>query len=271
MAAGVAEMRDENREIRAKRDRNKDRETSQGTHEERGCASSTSRNRGASAQGTGTATNETTSAVDDCGIALFADVAQLYVGGKTWQAIADATDVPVSTVHAIMHELFNEGFPKLKRRKFSDQDARAAYRAYLRHDTTVRQVATTHGVHRTTVEQRWRTLGLLRKKPRRTKKPRDTAHTAQQAVTKRLVERIDELREARGLTVENLAIASGLSNATVQAMRYALSDPKLTTVLHLCVGLGVTPGQLLDALPQPGPRPRRPRRLVTPTKPEARR
>jgi hypothetical protein len=55
VAAGVAERRDENRKIRAKRDRNK----------ERGCASSTSRNRGAGAQGTGTATNEATSAVNE--------------------------------------------------------------------------------------------------------------------------------------------------------------------------------------------------------------
>ena len=270
MAAGVAERREENRKTRAKRDRNKKRETTlASTHEERGCAPSTSRTReAASAQGTATATN----AARHCGIALFADVAQLYVGGKTWQTIADATDVPVSTVHAILHELFNEGFPKLERRKFSDEDARAAYRAYLRRETTVRQVATAHGVHRTTVEQRWRTLCLVKKKPRRTKTTRSAAHAAQQAMTGRLVERIDELREARRLTVENLAIASGLSNATVQHMRYALSDPQLTTVLHLCVGLGVTPGELLDALPQPtSARPRRPRGAVRPTKHGARR
>jgi transcriptional regulator with XRE-family HTH domain len=221
---------------------------------------------------TATASGGAASRTGDFGVVLIADVAQHYVGGKSWQAIADATDVPVSTVHAILHDLFNEGFPKLERRKFSDEDARTAYRVYLRRETTTRRVATAHGVHRTTVEQRWRTLGLVKKKAKKTKQPRNAAHAAQQAVTKRLVERIDELREPRRLTLENLAIASGLSEATVQHMRYDLSDPQLTTVLHLCVGLGVTPGQLLDPLPQPtSPRPRRPRRGVIPKKRGARR
>ncbi|HTZ87474.1 MAG TPA: hypothetical protein VMB05_12475 [Solirubrobacteraceae bacterium] len=102
---------------------------------------------------------------------LIADVAQLYLGGRTWSAMAVALDVPVSTVHSVLHELFKEGFPKLKLHKLSDMNARAAYRAYMRHETTPTGVAQAHGVHRTTVERRWRKLGLDNKRPKKSRGP----------------------------------------------------------------------------------------------------
>jgi DNA-binding phage protein len=77
------------------------------------------------------------------------------------------------------------------------------------------------------------------------------ARAEQQAITARLVARVHELRAARGLTAERLAHKSDLSTWTLQHMAEHGSDPRLTTVLRLSRGLGVTAGELLDDLPLP--------------------
>lgn len=128
---------------------------------------------------------------------------------------------------------------------------RAAHGAYLRGECSLAQSAKAHGVHRTTVEHRLRTLGLEKKRRRGTRPARNAVHAEQQAITARLVERIDELRAPRRFTLASLAWASGLSIGAIDRLRYELGAPRLTTILHLCRGLNVTPGELLDALPLP--------------------
>jgi transcriptional regulator with XRE-family HTH domain len=89
---------------------------------------------------------------------------------------------------------------------------------------------------------------------------RTAARVEQQMITALLMARVDELRKARGLTVERLAQESDLAMSTIQGLREELRDPKLTTVLRLCRGLDATVQQLLGDLPLPvQPRPRIPR------------
>lgn len=84
------------------------------------------------------------------------------------------------------------------------------------------------------------------------------AHAEQRVITSLLMARVDELRRSRGMSVERLAHASDLSLWTLQKARRDLSDPRLTTILRLCRGLGVAAGELLDELPLPvETRPRR--------------
>lgn len=54
---------------------------------------------------------------------------------------------------------------------------------------------------------------------------------------------------ARGLSVERLAHESDLSIRTLCHIAEHVSDPRLSTVLTLFRGLGVTAGELLDDLP----------------------
>ncbi len=82
------------------------------------------------------------------------------------------------------------------------------------------------------------------------------ARAEQQMITALLMARVNELRKARGLTVERLAHESDLSMFTLKGLREELRDPKLTTVLRLCRGLDVSVEALLGDLPLPiEPRP----------------
>jgi DNA-binding Xre family transcriptional regulator len=85
---------------------------------------------------------------------------------------------------------------------------------------------------------------------------RDHEHMASSVITALLMARVDELRRPRALSLERLAFASDVSWWTLQRLRSELSDPRLSALLRLCRGLGVTAGQLLDDLPLPvEPRP----------------
>jgi DNA-binding Xre family transcriptional regulator len=77
------------------------------------------------------------------------------------------------------------------------------------------------------------------------------AQAVQQLRTALLLDRIEQLRRARGLTLEQLARASDLSVSTLHHMRARLSDPRISTVMRLCNALGVTPGELARDLPLP--------------------
>lgn len=92
---------------------------------------------------------------------------------------------------------------------------------------------------------------------------RTRARAEQRLITSLLMARVDELRKPRGLSLERLADASGLSAFTLYRLRQELNDPQLTTVLRLCRGLGATVGELLAGLPvpteaRPRPVPRQP-------------
>jgi len=77
-------------------------------------------------------------------------------------------------------------------------------------------------------------------------------------ITGLLIARVDELRKPRGLSYERLAGESGVSIWTLAHLRSELTDPRLSIVLRLCRGLGVTVGELFDDLPLPvESRPRR--------------
>jgi DNA-binding Xre family transcriptional regulator len=89
---------------------------------------------------------------------------------------------------------------------------------------------------------------------------RSRAHAEQRVITALLMAKVDELRKTQALSLERLAQASDISMWMLQQLRRDFSDPRLTTVLKLCRGLGVTAGELLDDLPLPiEARPRRPR------------
>ncbi len=60
-----------------------------------------------------------------------------------------------------------------------------------------------------------------------------------------IAERIDERRG----TSEQLAHSSGLTTGTVKRVRLRHQDPKLSTLLKLCSGLGMTSTELLGDLP----------------------
>jgi len=79
-------------------------------------------------------------------------------------------------------------------------------------------------------------------------------------LAKALSRRIRALREAAGLSQEEVATKGDLSLSQVAKLEQAKkSDPRTSTVLALAAALGVRPGQLLDDLfpaePPPQPRP----------------
>jgi DNA-binding XRE family transcriptional regulator len=74
---------------------------------------------------------------------------------------------------------------------------------------------------------------------------------ATRVITALLMARVDELRKSRALSRERLAGTSGISTWTLAHLSSELSDPRLSVVLRLCRGLGVTAGELLDELPLP--------------------
>jgi hypothetical protein len=80
---------------------------------------------------------------------------------------------------------------------------------------------------------------------------RSRAHAEQRVITGLLMAKVDELRKPRALSYERLAGESGVSIWTLVHLRTDLTDPRLSVVLRLCRGLGVTAGELLDDLPLP--------------------
>lgn len=70
-----------------------------------------------------------------------------------------------------------------------------------------------------------------------------------------LTDRIEQVRVALGLTVAQMATTGRLSGSTVAEFRRGeTTDPRLSTVLKVCTGLGVAPEEILAGLPTPPPR-----------------
>lgn len=57
---------------------------------------------------------------------------------------------------------------------------------------------------------------------------------------------IARLRTARGLTVDGLAAAAGVSRDTVMRAEHGVSSTGVDVLLQLAAGLGVRPGALLE-------------------------
>ena len=63
-------------------------------------------------------------------------------------------------------------------------------------------------------------------------------------------QRVRELREARGLSQEELRNAADVHTTAVSRMERGEREPRLTTILRLARGLDVEPGELVNGLEQ---------------------
>ncbi|MDQ3147849.1 MAG: helix-turn-helix domain-containing protein [Actinomycetota bacterium] len=61
-----------------------------------------------------------------------------------------------------------------------------------------------------------------------------------------LPERVRRLRRAKGLTLESLAFASGLSVATIQRIETGKHAPNIASLTAVAAVLDTTPGALLS-------------------------
>lgn len=60
-------------------------------------------------------------------------------------------------------------------------------------------------------------------------------------------------RVRRGLTLAALAAAAEIQDSEIGRLERGQRDPRLTTILRLAKGLGITPGELLQGI-EPPPR-----------------
>ncbi|HXB07119.1 MAG TPA: helix-turn-helix transcriptional regulator [Puia sp.] len=66
-----------------------------------------------------------------------------------------------------------------------------------------------------------------------------------QDALRKLGRRLTELRHRQNLTLEQLSTSSGISIQELTAIEAGETDPALTTVFHICRGLGLSPNELL--------------------------
>jgi DNA-binding phage protein len=133
----------------------------------------------------------------------------------------------------------------------TDAQVRAIYAVYLR-GGSIDELAEAIGFTGSAARREMHERELPLERDDDVRSPaRTAARAAQQLRTALLVDRVEQLRRAQGLTLEQLARASDLSVSTLYHMRARLSDPRVSTVMRLCNGLGVTPGELTDGLPLP--------------------
>ena len=192
---------------------------------------------------------------------LAGEVARMYIAGKQHEEIGAELNLTKAQAHKILSELFAEGMPKLERRSMSDRQVRAIHAAYIRGGAPIDRRAEAMGFTGSAARQRMRRLKLPVERRQMVRSPaRTPAQAEQRVITALLMARVDELRNTRELSLERLAHASDISMWTLQECRSGLSNPRLTTVLRVCRGLGVAPGELLNNLPLPSePRLRRAR------------
>jgi DNA-binding Xre family transcriptional regulator len=180
------------------------------------------------------------------------DVERLYAQRKTHVEIGETLEIAPWQVRKVITDLLAGGMAKLPQREMSDETVRAIHAAYVRRDASIDGVAQAIGFSGAAVRRRMRKLLLSRGRPGTVSRPaRSRVHAEQRVITGLLMARVDELCRRRALSLEGLACESDLSLWTVHRLRRDLSDPRLTTVLRLCGGLGVSPGEMLDGLPLP--------------------
>lgn len=138
-------------------------------------------------------------------------------------------------------------------RRPSDAQVRAIHASYISGYATIKALAEAIHCKEDSVRKRMRALELpMRTDAKRALPPADTpGHAEQRQVTAALLAKVDALRVARGLSWERLARVAGLSQGTLQGVRFDLADPRLTTVLRLCRALDASAADLVGELPLP--------------------
>jgi transcriptional regulator with XRE-family HTH domain len=146
-----------------------------------------------------------------------------------------------------------KGRPKGAQGRPSDAQVRAIHASYIAGYATIKALANAIDCTEDSVRKRMRALGLpMRTDTKRVLPPADTpGHAEQRQIIAVLLAKVDALRVARGLSWERLARVAGLSQDRLQAVRFDLADPRLTTVLRLCRALGVSTEDLVGELPLP--------------------
>jgi DNA-binding Xre family transcriptional regulator len=189
------------------------------------------------------------------------DVAHLYVLDKTHIEIRRTLKLTKAQLLHILADLFAAGMPKRQGHVMTEAQVHDVHRKYLAGAGSVEDLSEVIGFSGDTARRRMRRMKLSLSQGPGTEPVapvRSPARAEQREITALLVARIDDLRAARGWSVERVAGASNLSIWTLIGLRTHLADPRLSTLLRLCDGLGVTSGELLGDLPLPTePRPSR--------------
>ena len=179
------------------------------------------------------------------------DVAQLYMQRWSRDEIAELLGLRVGEVCNILAGLFALGMPSIMHR-MTDAQVRAVYAGHLQGgsiDKLAEAIGFSgSGVRRQLHRRKWALRRRSSTRELRNARARDEHELITALV---LLTRVDQLRRRRGFTHEDLAQASGLSISALKYMSTHLSDPKLSTILKICLGLGVTPSELVEGLPIP--------------------
>ena len=188
----------------------------------------------------------------DNGIA--GDVAHLYVLHEPHVEICRALNLTRAQLCHVLADLFAEGMPKRGRHVMTEAQVREVHRKYQAGAGSIDELAETIGFSGRTARRWMRRMDLsLSQVPGMEpgSRVRSPARAEQREITALIVARVDSLRVARGWSVERLAGASNVSMWTLFGLRRDVTDPRLSTLLRLCNGLGVTSGELLGDLPLP--------------------
>ncbi len=182
------------------------------------------------------------------------DVAHLYVLNETHVEIRRALNLTRAQLLHSLADLFAEGMPKRARHVMTEAQVRDVHRRYLAGAGSIDDLSEAIGFTGDTA-RRWMRRMKLSLSQTPSAKPVapvwTPARAEQREITALVVARVDSLRVARGWSVERLAGASNLSTWTLFGLRRDVADPRLSTLLRLCNGLGVTSGELLSDLPLP--------------------
>jgi DNA-binding Xre family transcriptional regulator len=185
---------------------------------------------------------------------IVGDVAHLYVLHESHVEICRALNLTRAQLRRILADLFAEGMPKRARRVMTEAQVREVHRSYQAGAGSIDELSEAIGFTGRTARRRMREMTLsLSQVPDMEpgSRMRSPARAEQRKITALVVARVDSLRAARGWSVERLAGASNVSMWTLFGLRRDVADPRLSTLLRLCSGLGVTSGELLGDLPLP--------------------
>jgi DNA-binding Xre family transcriptional regulator len=193
------------------------------------------------------------SAVRPSGAELSSEVARLYLLEKTHHEIRRVLDLTKAQLLAILTDLFTEGMPKRQGHVMTEAQVREVYRMHIGGLGSIDDLAEAIGFTGGTARRRIKKMRLVAERANTSRRPpaRTLAHAEQREITAVVVARVERLRSARGWSVERTARESDLSLFTLLNLRKRLTDPRLSTLLGLCKGLGVTSTELLGDLPLP--------------------